>query len=863
MKIRNNNQEIIKDLAKASYKYSKSRNRLMIGSIAIAVIIIFCIFSIMKGRIDAEFLSEVRFEGSNASTVLDYPTSKQIKQIRGLSYIDEVGSINYFARGKRNGEDKFVCLVADESAFNNIYLPAYSNIKGNYPKKDNEIMISIRGLEELGIKNPKLGMDIEIEIYMDKNKSDFQIFKLSGFYTDYVNPLVNPPIGFFNESYIKHLGFSMKEPTSLLIRQKSWYSWEDIEKKLYEDIETTDEVQKFKSEDSVDYNVIIRTIGGYEVAILAISLILLCVFLLNYNVMMISISKDIKYYGLLKTIGATNKQIRRIIYKQTFKIGCLGGGIGFFISFLVIKLILPKILSKYYLHNYGVSSNIVEFNLFFMLITILISFIILFISVLGSAKKVSEISAIESTKYLDTNISNKSYKNSNGDEIKIMAFRNVMRNRKSLIFTITSLFLGLTIGLISIVFTNALDITNNFELSPDFNLVALRYNPEWKEDYDSEYMSITNEDIDYLKSIDGIEKIDIISVDYGRLNSSEDIWLPNLKAEKAITKYIEYEDEKERAEYIRNNYYAIIVAVDESYIDNLEKYINENNINVDIEGLRNGTAAISTYGRFFSEKLLKSSESLIGEKFSIEKLDGTGTFEMDFGGYIDNRPEGFPEKIIPMKVNGSEIIVNEKIFKQYGLTKRPVLVDIFVNKDKEPIIKEKIKKFIKEKESELTPMEKEEKMFWYDINSDRLQEAQDEINTMKIIMYTVSILLIILGLVNYLNTVITNILSRRQEIAVLESIGITRKQLRKMLITEGITYSVIVSTLLITLGSGIIILSFKILKSNVKYAKFTFPYIPMVVIIIFLFIICVIVPIVIYKKMETESVIERLNSTNK
>ncbi len=152
MKIKNNNKKIIRDLAKASYKYSKSRNRLMIGAVATAVVIIFCVFSIMKGRIDAEYLTKVRYEGSNASTVLDYPSKEQIKQIKNLTYIDEVGIVNDFGKGKSDGLNKFVCVVADKVAFEEMSLPAYSDVHGNYPKKDNEIMLPIRGLEELGIK---------------------------------------------------------------------------------------------------------------------------------------------------------------------------------------------------------------------------------------------------------------------------------------------------------------------------------------------------------------------------------------------------------------------------------------------------------------------------------------------------------------------------------------------------------------------------------------------------------------------------------------------------------------------------------------------------------------------------------------
>ena len=56
MTIRNNNSGMIKRLAQAEYRSNKSRNRLMMLAVAMTVIVIFCIFTVMKGRIDAEYL---------------------------------------------------------------------------------------------------------------------------------------------------------------------------------------------------------------------------------------------------------------------------------------------------------------------------------------------------------------------------------------------------------------------------------------------------------------------------------------------------------------------------------------------------------------------------------------------------------------------------------------------------------------------------------------------------------------------------------------------------------------------------------------------------------------------------------------
>lgn len=105
MKIRNNNQRVIQRLAKSEYHANRSRNYFMILSIAVTMIVVFCIFSVMKGRIDAEYLMEVRHNGNTANTSLENPTEKQMKQISKLPYVKNIGSIYYFANASVDGKD--------------------------------------------------------------------------------------------------------------------------------------------------------------------------------------------------------------------------------------------------------------------------------------------------------------------------------------------------------------------------------------------------------------------------------------------------------------------------------------------------------------------------------------------------------------------------------------------------------------------------------------------------------------------------------------------------------------------------------------------------------------------------------------
>lgn len=907
MTIRNNNSGMIKRLAQAEYRSNKSRNRLMMLAVAMTVIVIFCIFTVMKGRIDAEYLMEVREEGSASNTSLENPTQAQIEQIKNLPYVKNVGLINSFASAGVDGKKQFVCTVADESAYEDMYVPAFSDIEGSYPEKENELMLSIRGLQEIGITEPALGMEISIGIVLDSDDIRYKTFILSGYYTDYVHPVISPPIGFFSESYLNELGFSMEKPTRLLIQQKDYLTGETVERRLYKDVETRDDVQRFESEDSVNYNVIVRTIGGYDIAGMGILLIFVCVFFLNYNVMNISVNRDMQYYGMLKTLGMTNRQIRAILYRQIMKIALLGCIIGSLISSFIVVILLPRILSHYYLNNYGLSSDMMKFHGSLLVFSIFCAILTALVSVLIPAVRAGRIAPVESVKYIgktgntrkfakcrkqgkeiqeDVQLQQKMcvsqieninqsvqlqqdadtshhvhakqgrYKRHRKNSMAHMAWRNTLRNRHSLFLSILSLFIGLTAALSSVLVTRGLDYTNNFKLFPDFTLISV--NNPMTEDYDDSYQAVTQKEIDYFSSIDGVKDVQTQYVNYLYLSADEPLWEPYLNGyENGYTmggeKY-----RQEMMENVKNNFWAIVFLADQDFISELEDYVAQNDINLDMDSFLKGEAAICVDKDMYSQKLSQQSDEFIGDSFTIADTRKNFLGQMKFAGNLDVTTKTSPELKRIIHLYGPDIIMTEEAFERLGITRIPMNVDVYVTADREPQIKRSFNQYMEKKRQQIPPSEQDEKLPFLNINSDNLAAAKDEIKTMQTAMYAVSILLILLGIFNYLNTVVVGLWARRREIAMMEAIGITRRQLRQMLVWEGLYYSLIITALLTTAGSAALYGVYKIVHSRLGYARFYFPYIPLAGIILVMILVCVGVPLFIYRKIASESVIERL-----
>ena len=110
-----------------------------------------------------------------------------------------------------------------------------------------------------------------------------------------------------------------------------------------------------------------------------------------------------------------------------------------------------------------------------------------------------------------------------------------------------------------------------------------------------------------------------------------------------------------------------------------------------------------------------------------------------------------------------------------------------------------------------------------------------------------SVILLLVGVMNFVNTMVVNVNTRRYELAVLESIGMTKRQIKRMLFMEGFYYWGVSLSLAVTIGTAIFILLYMIFSKVAYYAVFSYPFIPLVLVSGLVLLICLIVPIWVYK----------------
>ena len=119
-------------------------------------------------------------------------------------------------------------------------------------------------------------------------------------------------------------------------------------------------------------------------------------------------------------------------------------------------------------------------------------------------------------------------------------------------------------------------------------------------------------------------------------------------------------------------------------------------------------------------------------------------------------------------------------------------------------------------------------------------------------------ILALIGILNFINSMTTSILSRHKEIAMLQSVGMTGRQVKQMLMYEGMGYSVLglLCSLILSIVGSITVV--RMMGAELTYFTWHFTLTPVFLCMIPLIIITALVPLFCYNKMAQKTVVERL-----
>ena len=313
MKFENNNKEIIKKITNRSLKTNKIRNTFAIMAIVLTTFMISSVFSIGISFAKNYKTMNLRLQGTTANVSLPNPTDNQIDKIKSLGLSNSIGYEINVGRVSLDtlseNRTKILIKYLNKDNYEKQVSPAISDIKGNYPTKESEIMASKKALEFLGESDAKIGDTIKVPCNIN-GKIINKEFILSGYYTNYA--LVQDSGNLFvSEKFANKNNVTLEDNGALYISLKT------KDKSTAPDILEKEVSLNKNQEFSFSYDIsndLSDTVLSTMAIIVIISLfIVLSGYLLIYNVLYIAVNKDITFYGMLKTIGTSPKQIKKIV----------------------------------------------------------------------------------------------------------------------------------------------------------------------------------------------------------------------------------------------------------------------------------------------------------------------------------------------------------------------------------------------------------------------------------------------------------------------------------------------------------------------------------------------------------------------
>lgn len=879
--IPNNNKDIIRFLAKNFAGTKKIRNTILFCSVVIGIVAITMVFGISFGKIQAEEIRLTRENGTASSGRIEDGTEEQYAKLKQLDYIKQVGKSIFVGEATDISEDnaKTICNVvwADSESWNNFLKPAYTNVIGSYPQKKDEILLSERALKKLGISEPDQGMEINLDVYKGVFEHSKETFKLCGWYTDSGNELAT---GYISHDKINELNLE-KGSYTLLFSQSNHLSRSKIEEKLYQTLPMKSAEQKIYVSDTAQYTAVSKLSGGYELVILGTLGILCGIYFLVRNVLWISMSEDIQNLGLLHTIGATERQITKIYRKQMRSLMLKGSVLGSLLSVVILVLMIPEILGVHFYQEMGGNTILSFFRPWILLLSVVFVNGILWMASEEIIRKITKLSCIESATY-DGNMGDRKEKHpgklvlkrSEAGEMFYIAWENITRYKVRFIITSLSIFLGVLSFILMNVLTNGCDYKYLLEKRPDF-LLAGEFSEFGKSQGCGKEYKTREIDVDpLLTQGDGVEllydndydefapisqelekklhKID--GIDWENSNLIEGAYVTTVISKKGIRPYDEGLSNLTDDNMVEGFSWDTVQVIDENQILSLKKYVQDNQLNIDMESLEEGNGVLIIHDHMLTPEQQKLADEAIGEpvyfKTLLSREDAIRRKEQSNSenkekqqedefpqkesetftlcGYLDRQSDDFPEIHQSWHGEGSlYYFISEKGFQKIPTEKKILTMELTADSEKEPYVKTQISELVSEenkKRSEMTEVSMDEGTgeagVFVICKSDLMQQKETYMRGNRILLGAISIILFIAGLTNYCNVVFTGMYSRRKELDIMESIGMTDKQLKLMLFGEGSYYFMCVVGMMFTVGAATLV-GVKIYMEN-KLSYFTF-----------------------------------------
>ena len=600
-----------------------------------------------------------------------------------------------------------------------------------------------------------------------------------------------------------------------------------------------------------------------------LALILLTGYLIIYNVFQISVAGDIRFYGLLKTIGTTPRQLRRIIRAQALLLSLIGIPVGLLLGWLLGGVLTPIIVAQLDGVTAVVSVSPLLFAgaALFALVTVLIS-------CRRPGRLAGKVSPVEAVRYTEGKaLKRKTRCNGKGVSLLSMAWANLGRSRGKTFLTVLSLTLAVVLLTLTVTLTSGFDMdkyVSNFTAS-DFILADAGQFQTGGDGFNDE-MAVPEEVITAVDAQGGITAsgrvygktapaLEFVTEDYyrsmwGRWNTKEQL--------DSMIAFMDRTEDGLLADRVQ------LYGMEPFALDHLTVLEGDLSKLNDPDG--NWIAAVYSEDDYGNPEM-NSHWARLGDTVTIryvEEFEYYNPVTGEIYGSWENVPENvaFAERAVKYRdvdytVAALVVVPSALSYRYYGADEFVLGAKTFIRDtgtdsvmyyafDTTDEANAAMEAFLKDYTENMNPQ------FDYESKTTYAGEFESTRQMFLLLGGALSFIVGLVGVLNFFNAILTGITARRRELAVLQSIGMTARQLRTMLALEGLLYTVSAALLALALvvvtapfiGSG--------LNGLIWFFTYRFTVWPIVAILPLFAALGILIPVLSCRAAQRYSVVGRL-----
>lgn len=843
---------ILRTLSRRSFRANRRRNLVAILAIILTTMMFTSLFVLSQSMIEnmqqmyiqqagySSQLSSSLLTDDEADAIAAHPAAAEASRSTVVGVAENV-----------SGRQVELRAASADYADSALSLPT----EGRMPENADEIALDTITLDKLGLAH-QLGETVHLSWTSAPGSDAHETadFTLCGIWQG--NPAAMASMAWVSEDFAEALSAGVDQDAAR--ESGSILGLTMLHIDLVDDSDPSGTAEKILADTGLSERVTLSPNIAYDSAVgqnmlrellpMAICMVLVFVsgYLIIYNIFQISVAADIRFYGRLKTLGATKRQLKKIIYSQARRLCLVGIPFG-----LVIGYFLGAVLVPFMITSTGGAATVALDPWIFVGAAVFAA-VTVRISCLKPARTCGKVSPMEALRYTDAEpLSRRKRKKSHSASVRAMAWANLGRNRKRTVLVIASLSLGLVL-LSGIYAKNAsfdIDKYMSGTVISDFEVEDASIASNFTT-YDPQGTTINSALVEKIGDLDGLERTGAL---YAQVINHE-------VGESALKNIEHYYNAEERL--------AVIKATDPGLYDAYS------------DMLASGSCTAILYGvDGLVVDTLADAQNVLAGNFDKEAF-ASGSYVV-----VDAGPAENVDEIAPTYNVGDSVTLGDKTYEVMAIVRDITPITEGKNSDTADFLglyipaedframypENTLRKYFFDVAAEDQPaaeqmlldvQSEDDPALSFTSKQTLIDHYKEQTRASTIMAFAISFVIAVVGVLNFVNSMLTAIFSRQKEFAMLQSIGMTRRQLRNMLIGEGLYYAGITLALSYVLSALVVGVGVRLLVAGDWTASFHFTLLPLVICTPILLAFAVLIPVCCFKNIEKQSIVERLRAVD-